>query len=220
VKCHSQLLKTNTQWWIQKFLTGGWNRYRDTETPKGIHHWMWVPGFLPGKKLGITLCKWLHFRQFESFSSQKWRFWLLTDKNATLSDCVTWLHAAGRGEVSIHTSLWIRLCWHLQGSVATNLGCGGIFNDHCIVNELLSVSMKELWKSVNICWVMKLWHYGPPCRPTCVCGSRCVCVCARFLVSHVNFWYSHGCTSEISSHCLTLVSQIAEFCTLWMFFCS
>ena len=38
-----------------------------------------------------------------------------------------------------------------QGSVATPVKCAGICNDHFIVNFLLSVSMKEFKKSVNIC---------------------------------------------------------------------
>jgi len=35
-------------------------------------------------------------------------------------------------------------------SVATQLRCGDIFNDDCIVNLLLTVSVKEFWKSTNI----------------------------------------------------------------------
>ena len=37
-----------------------------------------------------------------------------------------------------------------QGSVATHFRCGGIFNDHFIAHLLLSVSVKEFWKLVNI----------------------------------------------------------------------
>jgi len=43
----------------------------------------------------------------------------------------------------------------LQGSVATRLGCGGVFIYHLVTNLLLSLTVKELWKSVNI-W----WSYG------------------------------------------------------------
>jgi len=42
-----------------------------------------------------------------------------------------------------------------QGSVATCLGCGGIFTYEFVTNFLLSLTVKEFWKSVNI-W----WSYG------------------------------------------------------------
>jgi len=35
--------------------------------------------------------------------------------------------------------------------VATRLKCGGIFNGDFIVNLLLSLVVKEFWKSVSIC---------------------------------------------------------------------
>jgi len=38
----------------------------------------------------------------------------------------------------------------LQGSVATRVNCGKIFNDFFIANLLLSVTIKEFWKSVRI----------------------------------------------------------------------
>jgi len=37
-----------------------------------------------------------------------------------------------------------------QGSVATHLRCGGIFNDRFIASFLLSLMGKEFFKSVNI----------------------------------------------------------------------
>jgi len=37
-----------------------------------------------------------------------------------------------------------------QGSVATHLRWGGIFINNFIAQFLLSTSVKELWKSVNI----------------------------------------------------------------------
>ena len=37
-----------------------------------------------------------------------------------------------------------------QGSVATCLRCGGIFNNQFVMQSLLSPTVKELWKSVNI----------------------------------------------------------------------
>jgi len=42
-----------------------------------------------------------------------------------------------------------------QGSVATRLGCGGVFVYDFVTNFLMSLTVKELWKSVNI-W----WSYG------------------------------------------------------------
>ena len=39
-----------------------------------------------------------------------------------------------------------------QGSVATRLGCGGVFTYDIVTNFLLSLTVKEFWKSVNICW--------------------------------------------------------------------
>ena len=37
-----------------------------------------------------------------------------------------------------------------QGSVATRLRCGGIFNECCIANFLEIITVKELLKSANI----------------------------------------------------------------------
>ena len=42
-----------------------------------------------------------------------------------------------------------------QGSVATRLGCGGVFIYYLVTNFLLSLTVKKFWKSVNI-W----WSYG------------------------------------------------------------
>jgi len=39
-----------------------------------------------------------------------------------------------------------------QGSVATRLGCGGVFVYDFVTNFLLSLTVKEFWKSVNIRW--------------------------------------------------------------------
>jgi len=36
-----------------------------------------------------------------------------------------------------------------QGNVETHLRCGGIYNNHIIVNCLQSVPVKEFWKSEN-----------------------------------------------------------------------
>ena len=42
-----------------------------------------------------------------------------------------------------------------QGSVATRLGCGGVFVHDFVTNFLLRLTVKEFWKSANI-W----WRYG------------------------------------------------------------
>ena len=42
-----------------------------------------------------------------------------------------------------------------QGSVATRLGCGGVFVYGFVTNFLLNFTVKEFWKSANI-W----WSYG------------------------------------------------------------
>jgi len=49
-----------------------------------------------------------------------------------------------------------------QGSVATHLRCGGIFNDHYTTNLLLSPSVKELWKSVKIWRELLQWVWCLP----------------------------------------------------------
>jgi len=36
-----------------------------------------------------------------------------------------------------------------QGSVETNLLCGGIYNNHIIANCPQNMPVKEFWKSVN-----------------------------------------------------------------------
>jgi len=38
-----------------------------------------------------------------------------------------------------------------QGSVVTRLGCGGVFKYDFVTNFLLSLTVKELGKSANIC---------------------------------------------------------------------
>jgi len=37
-----------------------------------------------------------------------------------------------------------------QGSAATSLRCGGICNDQFVANSVLSLAVKESWKSINI----------------------------------------------------------------------
>jgi len=37
-----------------------------------------------------------------------------------------------------------------QGSAVMSLRCGGICNDHFVANFVLSLAVKEYWKSLNI----------------------------------------------------------------------
>ena len=48
-----------------------------------------------------------------------------------------------------------------QGSVATCLRCGGIFNYHCAANLPLSMSVKEFWKSAKK-WQLQPWVWCLP----------------------------------------------------------
>jgi len=53
-----------------------------------------------------------------------------------------------------------------QGSVATQLRCGGLFSNHLITNFPQNVPVKKFWKSVNI-WQrygqkFVAYFFGPP----------------------------------------------------------
>jgi len=63
-----------------------------------------------------------------------------------------------------------------QGSVATPLGCGGVFVYDFLTNFLLSLTVKEFWKSVNI-W----WSYGQELGVLFLFDSRCRISPPRFL---------------------------------------
>ena len=56
--------------------------------------------------------------------------------------------------VCFTNSLRMAIFWtHIsQGSVATRLGCGWVFVYDFVTNFLLSLTVKEFWKSVNIWW--------------------------------------------------------------------
>jgi len=45
----------------------------------------------------------------------------------------------------------------LQGSVVTQIRCGGITNKNCVANLLMNLLVKEFWKSANI-W-RSYWQY-------------------------------------------------------------
>ena len=83
-----------------------------------------------------------------------------------------------------------------QGSVATRLGCGGVFIYHLATNFLLSLTVKKLWKSVNICKVMGKssvscfflthgveWIFTARCYASAVLAvGLCLSVCVRLSV--------------------------------------
>ena len=53
--------------------------------------------------------------------------------------------------------IWVRLPWFVynniwHGSVATYLRCGGTYYDHCFINLMLSLTVKEFWKSATFSW--------------------------------------------------------------------
>jgi len=55
----------------------------------------------------------------------------------------------------------------LQGSVATQLRCGGMFSNHFITNFPQNAPVKKFWQSVNI-WqryeqIFVAYFFGPPC---------------------------------------------------------
>ena len=68
----------------------------------------------------------------------------------------------------LHTCLWWFLKIYIsQGSVTTQLRCGGIFNNHFTANFLQNMRVKTFWKSVNI-WrrygqKFAAYFFGPPC---------------------------------------------------------
>ena len=70
-----------------------------------------------------------------------------------------------------------------QSSVATRLGCGGVFVYDFVTNFLLSLTVKEFWKSVNIWWSYGqefgvLFFFDSRCRRPNYC-SQGVVYCAK-----------------------------------------
>jgi len=59
----------------------------------------------------------------------------------------------------------------LQGKVATWVNDGGTFNDFFIANLLLSVTIKEFWKSVGFGKVMAENKVAPFFRTRCIISS-------------------------------------------------
>jgi len=58
----------------------------------------------------------------------------------------------------------------LQGSVATRVNYGKIFNDLFIANFLLSVTVKEFWRSVRIRQSYAKNQVAPFFRTRCSCS--------------------------------------------------
>ena len=55
-----------------------------------------------------------------------------------------------------------------QGSVVTQLRCGEIISQGFVANLLVNLSVKEVWKSVNICW-----RNGQYCSAVFFFDSQC-----------------------------------------------
>jgi len=89
-----------------------------------------------------------------------------------------------------------------QGSVATHLCCGGIYNNHIIANCLQSVPMKELWKSVN-----NYRRYGQK-------QSATFFLCTTLYKTTDN--NKHRKPLPVHCMCLLQVKQKAEEVTEWM----
>jgi len=61
-------------------------------------------------------------------------------------------HADSFATLALYKFTYLLTLFISQGSVATRLSCGEIFNNHFTSNFLASVSVTELRKSFNICW--------------------------------------------------------------------
>jgi len=85
---------------------------------------------------------------------------------------------------STGTTLWILIFKFLQGSVATHVRCGEIFNYHCIANLLLGVPVTDFRKSVNIwrrcgkTWWLTFWT------------TLYISLMWRICMPSLNFWFS------------------------------
>jgi len=47
-----------------------------------------------------------------------------------------------------------------QGSVATKLRCGGVFDNHLVAGRPQNVLVKEIWKSITIWRRYRRWQSG------------------------------------------------------------
>ena len=78
----------------------------------------------------------------------------------------------------------------LQGSVATRMNYGKIFNDLFIANLLLSVMVKEFWRSVRI-----RQSYGKKSSGTFFFRTRCS-TAVLYLLPHC-LWTTVYCTNNL-----------------------
>ena len=99
--------------------------------------------------------------------------------------------------VSFTYSLRIATFWTdiSQGSVATRLGCGLVCKYNFITNFLLSLTVKECWKSVNIWWCCGQ-EFG-----VLFFDSQCSCKTAvtalRIFSHHTNMnWSDQNCNLQ------------------------
>ena len=91
-----------------------------------------------------------------------------------------------------------------QGSVATRLGCGGVFTYDFVTNFLLSLTVKEFWKYVNI-W----WSYGQELG-VLFFDSQC-----RLVLFTANFYHAVCYVVFEYEHCTDLQTTRPE--DVWKF---
>ena len=88
-----------------------------------------------------------------------------------------------------------------QGSVATQLRCGGMFSNHFIANFQQNAPMKKFWQSVNICQRygqnFVAYFFGPPCMSSKFLADRTI-VCALLGLPGVRFLTGQSGFSAIS----------------------
>jgi len=65
----------------------------------------------------------------------------------------------------------------------TRLGCGGVFIHHFVTNFLLSLTVKKIWKSVNI-W----WSYGQELGVLFFFDSQCTTTTTFVLFHGITPW--------------------------------
>ena len=96
-----------------------------------------------------------------------------------------------------------------QGSVATHLRCGGIFNNQIITQSLLSPRVKKVWKSVNICR-----SYGQLSTGLFFYETRCIFTNTNFKITcYIHCFFSAYCT--ILKNWRHAVKKVLEKVTKW-----
>ena len=102
----------------------------------------------------------------------------------------------------------------LQGSVATRVNYGRMFNDFCIANLLLSVMVKEFWRSVRILQSNGKKYSGTFFR------TQCIIIITSddfklniFLISHkMSFNYNEKRTREKNCWHVKYAASVDPWC--------